>query len=245
MILRPDIFGKHPILAAQSTRQGGISPAPFDSMNLGLSTNDQKKNVLKNRDIFFDKLGIKPQQIVRSKQVHGNKILVTDSPCISEGYDAFVTDKPGVFLVISIADCTPVLIYDTKNKVVAAIHAGWKGTAGNIVLKALQQMQQDYKTKGSDCIAYVGACISFDSFEVGEEVAEKFSVSEKRFDTGKQKYFVDLKGANFRQLTDFGLKPDNIEVSPYCTYQDNTLFFSYRKGKGQTGRMMAVIGLKG
>lgn len=244
MILIPKIFISEKIIAGQSTRIGGVSKEPFNSLNLGLSVNDEEKNVWKNRELFFGKLGIPLQQISRSHQVHGNKVLLVDEPITSEGHDALITNKPNIFLAVSVADCTPILIHDEKQNTVAAIHAGWKGTVGNIVSNTLLEMKNNFATEGKDCKAFIGACISYSNFEVGEEVAEKFDDTLKRFDVEKQKWFVDLKKANQQQLLDFGVLPNNIEATDYCTVSNNDLFFSHRKEKGKTGRMMAVIGIK-
>ncbi len=202
------------------------------------------KIIKQNRKLFFDALGIFEDNIAWSKLVHGNKVLVADKPMKGEDCDAVITNQPNVFVCVSIADCTPVLIYDIKNKAVAAIHAGWRGTAANIVTETLKAMQINYGTNGEDCLAFIGACIGESNFEVGEEVALQFKDDVKRFDSTKQKYFVDLKKENRNQLLKFGLKKNNIEVSQYCTIKNNNLFFSYRKEKGVTGRMLAVIGLK-
>lgn len=242
MIISPSIFKDQPIIAAQSTRLGGVSLPPYDSMNLGMSVNDLKENVIKNRELFFGESGVELHQLVISKQIHDNKVYVANAAIITEGYDALITNQPNVFLAISIADCTPILIYDTKNKAVAAIHAGWKGTVAEIVTNTLQKMQETYGTNGSDCKAYIGACIGYTNFEVGEEVAQHFDAAFKRFDEQKQKWFVDLKSTNKKQLLDFGLIDGNIEVSSYCTVKDENLFFSHRRDKGLSGRMMVTIG---
>lgn len=242
MIIRPKIFNNYPVVAAQSTRLGGVSSVPYSSLNLGLSVKDDEKNVLKNRELFFNELGIPLSQLAISHQVHGNEVLLVTEPGKKEGYDAQITNHKNIFLVVSIADCTPILIYDTKNEAMAAIHAGWKGTVGNIVSKTLQKMQEHFGTKGENCKAFIGACIAYENFEVGEEVAVNFADTLKRFDTQKQKWFVDLKKANSEQLLAFGVLPENIEISDYCTVANNDLFFSHRKEKGKTGRMMAVIG---
>jgi YfiH family protein len=244
MIISPAVFKNHSIIAAQSTRIGGVSEGAYSSMNLGMSVNDTRENVLKNRELFFGTLGLGLPQLVISKQVHGNEVFVADAPVITEGYDALITNKPNVFLAISIADCTPILIYDTKNKAVAAIHAGWKGTVAAIVSNTLQKMKAVYGSNGEDCIAYVGACIGYSNFEVGEEVAIHFDNAFKRFDEQKQKWFVDLKAANKQQLLNFGVVEKNIEISNYCTVKDKDLFFSHRRDKGISGRMMVVIGRK-
>lgn len=244
MIIFSKVINAATVVAAQSTRLGGVSEAPFHSMNLGFSVNDEKEHVIKNRTLFFDALGINNQQLVLSKQVHGNKVYVAIAPAIVEGYDAIVTNKKNVFAAVSIADCTPVLIHDEKNNAVAAIHAGRKGTVAKIVTNTLKTMQENYGTKGADCKAYIGACIGYDNFEVGVEVATFFSNQFKRFDAEKQKWFVDLKNTNKQELLDFGLLPENIEVTDYCTVKNDDLFFSHRKENGKAGRMMAVIGIK-
>ncbi len=244
MIIRPKIFKDSPIIAAQSTRLGGVSPLPYSSMNTGMSVNDSKENVQKNRKLFFGELGIELHQLVIGKQIHGNNVFIAKEPVVTEGFDAIITNKTNVFLIVSIADCTPILIYDTKQKAVAAIHAGWRGTVAEIVKHTLHKMQQEYGTSGTDCLAYIGACISYNSFEVDEEVAKQFTTKFKRFDEQKQKWLVDLKSVNKQQLLDFGVKNDNIELSPFCTVKDENLFFSHRRDKGISGRMMAVIGIK-
>lgn len=243
MIIRPHVFGQR-VVAAQSTRLGGFSQKPFDSLNLGLSVNDERETVMRNRETFFGGLGIQLEQLVISKQVHGTNVLVAHAPGIHEGYDASITNVPGVFLVVSVADCTPVLIHDEKNNAVAAIHAGWRGTAGGIVTNALQLMEKHYGTRGKDCKAFIGACISYEHFEVGEEVATHFSDKHKRFDKEKNKFYVDLKKTNAQLLMDFGVQTQNIEVPDLCTVAHNDKFFSHRKEKGITGRMMVVIGMK-
>lgn len=243
MILQPQIFDSSKVIAAQSTRLGGVSEGPFDSMNLGLSVKDQEKNVLKNRELFFGGLGIKLEQLALSHQVHENKVLLVNEPGRREGYDAQITNKPNVFVAVSIADCTPILIHDEKNNAVAAIHAGWRGTVGKIVLNSLELMHKNFGTEGKDCKAFIGACISYENFEVGDEVAVNFDSSLKRFNEQKEKWFVNLKKANQKQLLDFGVLENNVEVSDFCTVGNNNTFFSHRKEKGVTGRMMAVIGI--
>ncbi len=200
--------------------------------------------IKKNRKLFFDAVGISESNIAWSKLIHGNKVLVADKPIKGEGCDAVITNKPNVFACVSIADCTPVLVYDPKQKAVAAIHAGWRGTSAKIVIETLKAMLANYGTRGEDCLAFIGACIGEKNFEVGEEVAIQFSDDVKHFDEQKQKYFVDLKKENKKQLIQSGLFEKNIEISNYCTIDDNDKFFSYRKEKGVTGRMLAVIGFK-
>lgn len=243
MFIKPTIFNPQHIIAAQSDRLGGISQAPFVSLNLGLSVNDREEDVVENRRLFFSSLGISAEQTSRVHQVHGAEVHVAEYPGLTHGFDAQITNKKGLYLLVSIADCTPILIHDEQNGVVAGIHAGWRGTAAGIVGNTLKKMESLYGSKGEFCKAFIGACISYANFEVGEEVAEHFAPLFKRFDTSRQKWFVDLKAANSHQLQQFGIPANNIEISHWCTVEHNDRFFSHRHEKGQTGRMMAVIGL--
>ena len=239
----PGIFSQFPNLtAAESTRYGGVSAAPFSSLNLGLSTGDIRDHVIENRRRFFNGLGLEIAQVATSHQVHGEQILYADTAGHREGYDALITDQPGVFVAVSIADCTPVLVYDASNRAVAAIHAGWRGTVAGIVGKTLLAMASRFGTQAGDCYAYVGTCIDECTFEVGADVADHFTDAFKRFDSEKQKFFVDLKAANAAQLRAFGIPDNQLEISPFSTVQHNADYFSYRLERGQTGRMLAGIG---
>lgn len=232
------------LIVAQSTRHGGVSPAPFSSLNLGGSTQDETENVRENHRIFWESLEIDGASVAKSHQVHGTAVLLVEEPGRFEGYDALVTKRKNIVLAVTIADCTPILIYDNKKKVIAAIHAGWRGTVAGIVSKTVVAMQENYGSDPIDCYAFIGACIDECSFEVGQEVADEFDSEFKRFDSSIGKYFIDLKLANKAQLLEKGILEANIEVSPLSTVADNADFFSYRLEKGITGRMLAVIGMR-
>ena len=232
------------LLAIESTRWGGISIQPYSSLNLGAFTNDHKEAVQRNNEILYSDLGINGDQIASSFQCHGNEVLNVIEPGYYEGFDALITNKKDIFLQILVADCTPILLYDPQNEVVAAIHAGWRGTANNIVQKTLEKMKDVFNTNPSDCFAYVGTCISQPFFEVDEDVALYFDEEFYVFDKEKNKYFIDLKACNVRALSDAGLMKNHIAVSPFCTVKDNHLFFSHRHEKGTTGRFGVIIGMR-
>jgi hypothetical protein len=238
------VFAPFPqVAAAQSTRHGGVSPAPFASLNLGKSTADDPANVAENRRRFCGALGFQPDQMAWSRQVHGIEVRRADAPGGAEGFDALVTDVPGILLAVSVADCVPILVLDPVRRAVAAVHAGWRGTAAGIVANTLIFMEKAYGTRGADCCAYIGACIDECSFEVGDEVAAAFAEGFKRFDAARGKFFVDLKKANAAQLRAAGIPEGQIEISPWSTVLHNADFFSHRKENGVTGRGMAAIGL--
>lgn len=245
MTILPSIFAPFPTLvAAQSTRHGGVSPAPYHSLNLGKNTDDAPANLAENRRRFCSALGFRPEQMAWSKQVHENKILHVTQSGGAEGFDALVTNVPGILLSVSVADCTPILVYDARNQAISAIHAGWRGTVAGIVAQTLTFMGMEFGTAGKDCYAYIGACIDECSFEVGDEVAAAFARPFKRFDTERNKFYVDLKKANAAQLLAFGVPETQIEISPYCTLRHHEDFFSHRKDGGVTGRGLGVIGLR-
>lgn len=240
----PAIFSEYPhLVAAESTRHGGVSPVPWHSLNLGKNTADAAENTAENRRRFCAALGFSPEQLAWSKQVHGAEVLVATAPGGAEGFDALATQTPGVLLSVSVADCTPVLVFDPVHRAVAAIHAGWRGAAADIVGKTLRTMAEAFGTRGADCMAYVGTCIDECSFEVGAEVAAEFDPAFKRYDPERNRFFVDLKKACTAQLLAAGLAAEHIEVSPFSTVLHGDNYFSHRKSGGVTGRMLAVIGM--
>jgi hypothetical protein len=242
---KPAIFEPFPyLIAAESTRHGGVSPAPFHALNLGKSTADDPENVAENRRRFCSVLDFKSTQLAWSKQVHGTEIRHVTSPGGAAGFDALISAEPGIVLAVSVADCTPILIFDAKNRAVAAVHAGWRGTVGGIVSKTLLRMASEFGTSGADCRVYIGTCIDECSFEVGEDVAEAFQPGFKRWDAERKKFFVDLKKSSLTQVLDFGVPETQVEVSPFSTVLHNEDYFSHRHEKGTTGRMMAVIGIR-
>lgn len=245
MFRQPDIFKNIPrLIFAESTRHGGVSPAPYQSLNLGKNTADLPGHLAENRRRFCNALGFQPEQLAWSNQVHGAEIRLATGPGGADGFDALITNTAGVIVTVSVADCTPVLVYDSKNQAVAAIHAGWRGAAAGIVVKTLEMMSAQFGTQAADCRAYVGTCIDACSFEVGPEVAAAFDGIFQHYDPERGKFFVDLKKNCTAQLQNFGLPAAQIEVSPYSTVLHNTDYFSHRKEGGTTGRMMAVIGLQ-
>jgi YfiH family protein len=240
-----EIFSFHnKLLAVESTRLGGVSTQPYSSLNLGAFTNDRQDHIQNNKDVLYADIKINGSQIASSFQCHGNEVLNVIEPGYYEGFDALITNKKDIFLQILVADCTPILLFDPQNEVVAAIHAGWRGTVNNIVQQTLEKMKDVFNTNPFDCLAYVGTCITQPFFEVDEDVGLYFDQEFYVFDKEKNKYFIDLKGCNVRALSDAGLMKNHISISPFCTVKDNHLFFSHRHEKGTTGRFGVIIGMK-
>ena len=243
---QPGIFKQFPeIVAAESTRHGGVSPIPYASLNLGINTEDKAEHIADNRRIYFDAIGWERAAFASSYQVHSANIMIATSAGQVHGYDAIITQQKDLLVGVTVADCCPILIYDAKNGVVAAIHAGWKGTVERIVLMTLQKMQSAFKTDALDCYAYVGTCISQSQYEVDDKVAHYFSSEHKIARQQQGKWLVDIRATNQDYLRSFGIPASQIEVSPFCTWINNNDYFSHRKEKGTTGRMLVVIGMKG
>lgn len=232
------------LIAAESTRHGGVSEGPYASQNLGINTNDNPVHVAENKRQFLANWHLTEADLASSYQVHGTAIRVATAGERTHGYDAIVTNKPGLLVGVTVADCTPVLVFDPKNKAVAAIHAGWRGTVGGIVAETLRLMQAEFGTNPRDCLAYVGTCIDECDFEVSADVAAQFAQQHQRPGPVAGKAFVDLKKANADQLRVAGVPDVQVEISPYSTMANNADYFSHRQEKGITGRMLAVIGLK-
>ena len=240
-VVQPAIFQTIPgLVAGVSTRHGGLSKAPYNSLNLGVHTDDDPAVIEHNLSLFCADLGVSSTDLARSYQVHGDKIWVTGRAGYQSGFDAIISIQPGVFAGVGIADCTPILLADPVTRVCAAIHAGWKGTVAQIVHKTAKRMIENRGSNPTDILAYIGPCISQMHFEVGDEVAAHFDEAFKM--RKAEKWHVDLKAANAAQLRALGIQ--QIEIDPACTVENNADFFSHRTEKGMTGRMLALIGFQ-
>ncbi|MBS1904517.1 MAG: peptidoglycan editing factor PgeF [Bacteroidetes bacterium] len=235
----PTIFADG-IVAAQSTREGGVSPLPY-GLNLSSHVGDELENVLENRRRFYLHIGIpSDSRIVYQNQIHSaNVTMVSGSEGIVPNSDALVTSEQGVFLAVSIADCTPVLLHDPVTNIIAAVHAGWRGTEQLIALATVRRMIE-LGAEAEHIRAFIGASASGERYEVGSEVATLF---EKSYYTEMPngKCMLDVKKANRDQLLIAGLLQEHIEISPRCTIGDDALH-SYRRDGKRSGRMFAVIG---
>lgn len=209
-------------------------------LNLGLNTGEEETIVLRNRALLLNEIGIDDDQIAFATQVHGTNIEVIHKGGTYENTDALVTNTPTLALAIQVADCAAVLLGDTENRVIGAAHAGWRGAASNIIPKTISKM----KSLGADpkyMSAFISPCISQENFEVGEEVASQFPdefIDRSNF----KKPHVDLKSFIRQQLLEMGMFDSKIELNKHCTISDER-FYSYRRQKEKSGRMMGVIKL--
>lgn len=228
------------IRAFFSTRIGGVSRPPFDRLNLGMTTEDERNRVLENRKLFFDTIKIPQSAVVIQKQIHEDRSAYVETPEFLDCTDAAYTDRPNVFLTVSAADCVPVLFAETKKKIVGVIHAGWKGTLKNIAGHTIEKIKKQFGIDGSNITAVIGPSISEKNYEVSEELADQFN-SRFIVKNGYAKPHLDLWKANVVQLKNAGV--ENIFVSGYCTFERQDLFFSHRGSGGKSGRMLGVIGM--
>ena len=197
-----------------------------------------------------------PYPVIQGHQVHDSKIAIIDRPSLTredlEGYDAFVTALPGVAVGVRTADCVPVLLYDPVQRVVAAVHSGWKGTVQHISCKAIDVMRHQFGCNAEDLRAAIGPSIGPDSFQVGEEVVAQFEASGFPMDAISSfrgagdgtpmsgGHHIDLWEANSWLLTTAGLLPENIQVCRIDTYTSAS-FFSARREGTRCGRTINSI----
>lgn len=244
MLIRPFIFADEPeIAAAFTTRRGGASRGSFASLNLGMSTGDDRELVARNRELVLKELGFIPEQMALGGQIHGSAVKVVDGPAHFDGFDGLVTREKGIVLGILAADCAAVLLADVEAGVIGACHAGWRGAVGGVVEKTVAAMSEvgarPYRT-----IAYISPCISQERFEVGSEVAGEFDEAFVRRNATTGRPHVDLRAYLGHALVAAGLNCGQIEASPQCTYSDRDSLFSYRRDGARSGRMMGLIGIR-
>jgi YfiH family protein len=246
---------RSPALAAPfrhgfSTRQGGVSAPPFDSLNLGMKWGDARDAVLENRRRLLGAAGV--EVIHLAAQVHGIRVLPVqagaDPAAINaEQADALCSDAAGVAVGVYTADCVPVLLADPRTGAYAAAHAGWRGTVAGIVAATVATLAGRYGSRPADLRAALGPAIGPCCFEVGSEVAEAFTAALPGaagvvLPRPGGKPHVDLRLALRLQLERAGVHPQAIDSSAACTRCDATRFFSYRRDAGRTGMHLSFVG---
>lgn len=209
-------------------------------LNLGLNTDESVSEVLANRELMAEKLHIDSDRIAFAVQIHKTDVQVIEQAGIYDNTDSMVTSTSGMALAIQVADCAAVLLGDPENKVIGAAHAGWRGAAGGVLINTIQAMKK-LGARSDQIKAFISPCISLKNFEVGDEVAAEFPdqfVDRTHF----KKPHVDLKGFLKWQLKEEGIEEPNILVNEHCT-KDNENYYSYRRQKDKSGRMMGIIKL--
>lgn len=240
-----DSLAHLPVEAFVSTRHGGVSPAPWNTLNFSVSRGDSRERVTENRTRLATALGIERSAIVNAKQVHGTgvaKVSWDESGQVLDGCDALITDATGLPLQLVFADCTPLLLFDPLHHALGVCHAGWRGTVNGAGAATLWAMQAAYDTQPSDVIACIGPSIGPESYEVGEEVLSlayaKLSNVDELFtypNGREQRPYFNLWRANALQLIESGVPEAQIEISGIDTAQYTDDFYSHRGEQGRCG----------
>jgi polyphenol oxidase len=228
-----------------STRIGGISPIPFDSLNLGNlpgAHRDADQNLTENLRRLEQATEMSDRRRLWVHQIHGNRVAVASDLTFECGTqaDALVSDDPTVYLLVRVADCVPILLASPDGRVVAAVHAGWRGVIAGVVTQTVKVITDLAHIRSGEITAAIGPCISHDFFEVGPEVIAEF-VGLFGAGYNRAERHVDLPGGVARQLLDAGVFIERIDRTDRCTARDRDEFFSHRRDQGVTGRMAAVI----
>ena len=245
------------LIHAFTTRTGGVSDGPYESLNLTWSRGDDKASVAENRARVTRALEL--DRLVFANQVHGRTVLKVDAApseawSAGEG-DALMTDVPGLGLCAQCADCVPVLLFDPENRAVAAVHSGWRGAVQNITGAAVAAMTGAYRTRPERLRAAIGPCVSAANYRVGPEVLDQFAaqfgalagLAGARDEEGGAG--LDVGEACRRQLLAAGVAADAITRIEACTFADDARFFSSRRAArdghaGQFGGQCGVIALR-
>lgn len=202
--------------------------------------NEVKEALENNRRIASAYLNVLDLSLCMGKQVHGTHVACVNRPGVKDATDGLVTDQPGLGLGILVADCAAILMVDPVYKVVAAVHAGWRGAVGGIIPEAVRQME-DIGAEPDLLHVYLSPCISLPSFEVGEEVAARFP--DRHVDRSREKPHVDLGGFLIDELIKMGVARESIVRDETCTLSHDHSLHSFRRDGPKSGRMMAVIAI--
>ncbi|MFC0214168.1 peptidoglycan editing factor PgeF [Paenibacillus chartarius] len=250
--------------AGFTSRHGGVSEAPYGTLNCGLHVQDAPEHVVTNRRRLASAAGVPFETATYAEQVHGTHVAVVGDAELGAGRsdretalpdtDALITNRVGVSLNLMYADCVPLYFYDPVRKVIGLAHAGWKGTVGNIAQATVRRMTDIYGCKPEHVRAAIGPSIGSCCYEVDEAVAAKVRPLLDTLETTEEdrarilspgreigKYQLGLQSLNRLLMTKAGILSVHIEVTMLCTGCSTDRFFSHRKEGGRTGRMVAWI----
>lgn len=232
------------------TRHGGVSPAPFDSLNVSVSVGDTRANMIENRSRAFRALERAPDSVADLWQIHSAEVVRVDAPLgeiqAPPKADVLITNRPGVTLFLRFADCVPIVLFDPRQHALALVHAGWRGTLQKASAAAARALIEHYGSRPLDIRAGIGPSIGPCHYAVGDEVVTQtraaFGADADQLLVQNHQPHLDLWEANALALRQAGV--EQIEVSGICTACHTDYFFSHRGERGQTGRFGALIGLR-
>ena len=232
------------------TRLGGVSRAPFESLNLARSVGDDAEIVRENNRRMLHVFDMTPDRATTVWLVHGRQVAVmmhADAGTYRQGFDALITRERGLALTMRFADCVPIVFFDPVQRAIGLAHAGWRGVAENVVVATVEALQDNFGSQPCDLWVGIGPCISVDRYRVGQEVIDLVApacpphapIVQQQPDGSLH---LDLNTAVASQLRACGVV--NIEDSAICTASNTTEWFSHRAENGKTGRFGVVIGLR-
>ncbi len=244
--LRSELLAAHGISAIFSLRRGGVSHPPFDSLNLGSGLGDDDENITRNMEMLIHKADL-PGTPHRAKQVHGTDILVCRGPGIQHQEQAdILIGMNGASVAVRVADCVPVLLAAPTAGIIAAVHAGWRGTTARTVTHAIAAMQR-YGAKPKQIFASIGPCIGPCCFEIDDSAANDLSQccndAHRFIRRANNRAHANLAGINAQQLRYAGIPKVHIEQITACTCCDEKCFYSWRRDGKRAGRHLAVVAL--
>jgi len=235
-----------------TTRQNGVSVGPYAARNLGLHVGDDANSVQKNRRLLAEENGFNIKQLVCAQQVHGKNISIISREDAGRGAldwesaiqasDALITDQTGIPLLILVADCAPILLFEPNRRVFAVVHAGWRGAVAGIAGETVELMKNHFGCDVATIQAGIGPCLCQENLEVGGEVAAIIPQKSVLKPHG-EKWLLDLRGLITLDLKAAGVQNENIEVSEFCPKDRPDLFFSHRGQNGVAGRFGIVAWL--
>ncbi len=240
------LAGRAGLRHAISTRLGGVSPAPFASLNLTTARGDTRERVAENLRRLCAVMGLAPAALVSPQQVHGAHVARVGREMrgrIVAGCDGLVTSEPGVALLLRFADCVPLVVYDPTHHAVGVAHAGWRGTVAGIAVALVRAMQTEFGSRPEGLIAGLGPAIGPCCYQVGPEVVREVAAAFGAGDTllpvqPDGSYHFDLWAANRRLMAQMGVR--HIEVAELCTACHTDEFYSHRAEHGRTGHHGAL-----
>lgn len=236
--LRNDVESYFTLANRESVRQQN---AIVNGLHLGAFTHTDDRTVKDNYSLLFKTIGWDLEQLAIAKQIHSSNVKTVRTPGIYDDCDGLVTDQLGLAIGIQVADCAAILLYEPEARIIAALHAGWRGAISGIVsegIKSIKNLEGD----PAKLSAFISPCISLQNFEVGDEVAKLFPKQFCDFNSFEKPH-VDLSGFLKNQLINEGIPHLNIELSENCTFDDKK-FFSFRREQDHAGRMLALIKMK-
>lgn len=244
------------LISVTSTRSGGVSRPPYDSLNLAFQTGDHPNLVQSNREIFYHSLSINPIEVIHTYQSHSTTLVKVSTKDLGKGNqsfesgvkgDALYTTDKNVPLAVFHADCSPVILYTKNHQLACVIHAGKEGSLEKITLNAIKTIMETEKIDPSSLIAHIGPSLEFSHHPISLEEVDRILAIDKTYSqiikliSGT--FFLDIPLLNYMHLIDAGISIDNIHVSSIDTYSDPNCYFSYQR-EAKTGRHVSLIMLK-